>query len=153
MRTCTLFATSLTLLASAARAGTLTVTSVNPDLNGLNAAVDTPIVVHFDRPVLPSSVTSSSFRVFGRWSSAAEGKFTFSNNDQTVTLTPDAPFSAGETVMVMLSHDLTAQDGSPLRAAGFSFHFWTVTRPACLNFNELDVMSNRTTPEQQTRIY
>jgi hypothetical protein len=137
----------------AAAGQNLTVVSVSPDLNGLNAPITTPITVNFDRPILPASVTPASVSAFGRWSGPAEGTFTLSNADQTVTLTPDQPFSAGETVLVVLSHDLVAADGSPLRSAGYSFRFWTKTRPACMVFNELDVMSNRSKPDEQTRIY
>ncbi|MCI0363954.1 MAG: FG-GAP-like repeat-containing protein, partial [Phycisphaerales bacterium] len=141
-------------LSSAALADDLTVLSVSPPINGLNAPIDTPIVINFDRPVAPATFTPDNFHAFGRWSgSAAPASFIFSNNDQTVTLTPGAPFSAGEPVMVVLSHDLLAADGSPLRPAGYSFRFWTRTRPACFIFQELDVMSNRTTPSEQTRIY
>ena len=39
------------------------------------------------------------------------GTISLSNGDQTATLTPDEPFSPGEMVMVILSHDLEAADG------------------------------------------
>jgi hypothetical protein len=134
-------------------AGDLAVVSVSPARAGLNAPVGTSVSVTFDRPVNPASVNSASFRVFGRWSGTAEGPFTFTNNNHTVTLTPINHFSAGENVMVNLSHDLLAADGSPMRAAGYSWRFWTRTRPACWSFTQIDQFSNRTTPGVNTRIY
>ncbi len=139
--------------ASDATAGELAVVSVSPALNGLNAPVTTNVSVTFDRPIDPLSVNSASFRVFGRWSGTAEGAFSFSNKDHTVTLTPINRFSAGENVMVNLSHDLVAADGSPLRGAGYSWRFWTRTRHACWSLQQIDQFSNRTTPSVNTRIY
>src|SRR5262245_38985315 len=148
-----LSAVSVLSLSPPTFADNLNVVSTSPVKNGLNAPVGGGITINFDRAVVQASVTPASFRAFGRWSGAVQGTFTFSNGDQSVTLNPKMPLSAGENVMVILSHDLMAVDGSRMRAAGYSVRFWTRTRPACLNFNSLDVMSNRTTPNQQTRIY
>jgi hypothetical protein len=139
--------------AASARAGELTVVSVAPALNGLNAPTSAAVSVTFDRPVNPATVTSASFRVFGRWSGAAEGKFILSNGNQTVTLDPINPFSAGENVLVNLSHDLAAADGSPMRPGGYSWRFWVRTRLGCWILPQIDQFSNRPTPTTQTRIY
>ena len=69
--------------------------------------------VTFDRPVNTATVNNSSFRVFGRNSGTASGTFSFWNGDMTVTLTPDAPFAAGEVV----TDDVTAAGGQ-LAATG-----------------------------------
>ncbi|MCI0364317.1 MAG: FG-GAP-like repeat-containing protein, partial [Phycisphaerales bacterium] len=144
---------ALLAAASLAAAGTLNVLSVGPSANSLTNSINSSISIDFDQPVNPATVTAASFRAFGRWSGLVEGTFNFTNGDQTVTLSPDAPFSAGESVMVFLSHDVQAVDGSPLRAAGYSFRFWTKTRPACFIYQELDVMSTQSDPPAQTRIY
>lgn len=137
---------------SAARAGTLTVLSHTPTRHALTVPIVTPIVVHFDRPVLPSSVNGRRFSALGRWSGAGAGTYTFSNGDQTVTLTPTRPFSAGEMVTVLLSHDLLAADSSPLRSAGYAYQFWTRTCPANLSFVAGTPFTNRV-GGIQTRIY
>ncbi len=118
--------------------GELTVTTVEPAAHSLGAATGAAITVHFDRPVDAASVGPLSFSAFGRWSGAVSGGYVLSNGGATVTLTPARPFSAGESVMVVLSHDLQAVDGSFLRAAGYSFQFWVRARPAVLDFVELD---------------
>ncbi len=129
----------LTLWASsAAAAGEFTVTAVEPASHALAAAPDAAITVHFDRPVDAASVGPASFSAFGRWSGAVSGVYGFSNGGATVSLTPSRRFSAGESVMVVLSHDLQAKDGAFLRAAGYSFQFWVQVRPAGLDFVEID---------------
>ncbi len=129
---------SLTVWASVAGAGELAVTQVEPASHALGAAPDAPITIHFDRPVEAASVNNSTFAVFGRWSGAVSGTYIFLKGGASVRLTPARPFSAGESVMVTLSHDLQAVDGSFLRSAGYSFQFWVRARPAGLDFVEID---------------
>jgi len=117
------------------------------------AAPTTTIAIDFDRAVRPSSVDAASFRVFGRGTGTKTGSFAFSNGNQTVTLTPSEPFSAGEVVTVNLSHDLVAADASPMRSAGFAFQFTIAAVPGPRTFQFLNAMSNRTNPGTSTRIY
>jgi len=144
----------LSLAALAAEAAPLQVTSVNPSRNTF-VPVTSSVAVTFDRAVQTSSITPLSFRVFGRWSGPATGSFSFSGGDRTVTFTPSAPFSAGELVYVYLSHDVRAADLEFLRAAGYTWSFFTRTAPSSFAFNEIDVMSNRDggSGGPQTRIY
>ena len=118
------------MLQAAAAAGELTVQTVTPERHSLGAAADTSVTVQFDRPLAPSSVDPSSFWAFGRWSGVATGTYSFSDGDQTVSLIPDRPFSAGESVLVLLSNELEAADGTTLRGAGYSFQFWVRALPA-----------------------
>lgn len=138
--------------AGVAEAGTLTVTSVYPTRHSLTNPINTPIIVNFDRPINPATVTSARFWAFGRWTGAVGGTFSYSNGNQTVTLTPSRPFVAGDLVSVFLADTLAAQDGSPIRAAGYMWQFYTRSRPAPMNFVNIANISNRTN-NQQTRIY
>ena len=148
-----IFATTGLLLAThGASAATLQVVSVSPARLGI-ATRTAAVSVTFDQAVLPSSVTSSSFRVFGKQSGTASGPFTFSNGNQTVTLTPSRPFAVGEVVHVNLSHALQAADASPLRSAGYTYQFRIQTAVASRNFTQIQQMSNRTSPGVNTRIY
>ena len=131
----------------------LRVLAVAPPAHSLGASVDTPIVVRFDRPVKRETIHGGSLWAFGRWSGAADGSYGFSDGDRTVTLTPDGPLSPGESVMVILSHDLQGADGSPLRSAGYSFQFWTRAQPATNHFVEIDRLTTRTIPSQPTQAY
>ena len=139
---------------SIAQAADLAVVSVSPSPRTLTAPVDSVISVTFDKPVAPSSITPlGSFWAFGRWSGTVTGTFTFSNGDTTVTLTPDHPFSAGESVMVILSHDITATDATTLRSGGYSFQFWTRARPSAMTFETVAVLDVRTSPASPTQAY
>lgn len=132
----------------------LVVVSTSPVTNELGAATGAPIIVTFDRPVDRSSVVAQeTFWAFGRWSGTATGVFGFGDGDRSVTLVPDRPFSAGETVLVVLSNALRGADGSSLRAAGYSYPFWTRARPAGARFVEVDRLSTRTSPLVSSRAY
>lgn len=154
LRKTTLVSFTLVLTAtSAVRAGALAVVGVDPPAHALTAVVASPIAIHFDQPVQPASVTADSFWAFGRWSGTAAGTYSFSNNDQTVTLHPEKPFFYGEQVMVILSHDLEAAAGTSLRAAGYSYQFWTAAMPADMSFALLASMSTRSHPSVSSRAY
>jgi hypothetical protein len=116
------------------------------------APATAPISITFDEPILPSSIDGASFRVFGRASGPGVGSVSFSNGNQTLTFTPSQPFSAGESVLVNLSHDVRAVDSTPLRSAGYAFQFTVASAFATREFTEIDVMSNRI-GGAQTRIY
>jgi hypothetical protein len=134
-------------------AGTLSVVSVQPAPHSLGAPVHSAISVGFDRPVDPSSIGPGSFWAMGRWSGPVSGAYSLADGGHTVTLQPARRFSAGETVLVVLSHDIVAVDGSPLRSAGWSFQFWTAAEPAALDLSVLDTMTTRSSPEISTRAY
>ena len=129
----------------------LQVIATTPPRNIMVEAGST-VAVTFDRAVARSSVTPSSFRVFGRWSGAVAGTFDFDDGDRTVTFTRSRPFFAGEVVSLTLSHDLRGADLTPLRDAGFFWQFTAASAPAPRAFDELEVMSNRIAGVQ-TRIY
>lgn len=129
----------------------LQVTAMTPPRNTA-ANIGTSVSITFDRPLLTTSVTPASFRVFGRWSGNVPGILTFTDGDRTVTFERARSFSAGEIVSVTLSHDLRGADLSPLRPAGFFYQFMAATAPATRQFEELDVLSNRI-DGLQTRIY
>ena len=154
LRKTTLVSLSLVLTATGGvRAGELTVVGVDPPAHALAAVAASPITIHFDQPVQPASVTADSFWAFGRWSGTVAGTYSFSNNDQTVTLHPEHPFFYGEQVMVILSHDLQAAAGASLRAAGYSYQFWTAAMPADMSFALLASMSTRSHPSLSSRAY
>lgn len=132
----------------------LAVVGVSPAARGVAVAVNSPIVVHFDKPVKPESVVPlSSLWAFARWSGTASGAITFSNGNQTVTLTPDRPFSAGEQVMVVLSHDIEAADGTFVRAGGYSYQFWTRARANAMEFAQVGTLVTTLPGETSSRAY
>ena len=148
-----LWVAAMVPLSGAASAGELAVITVEPPPHALQAPIDGPIVIQFNQPVLHESITAGSFWAFGRGSGTVQGTYTFANNDKTVTLTPDHPFSAGEHVMVILSHDIQSADGSPLRSAGYSYQFCVKAQPAEMAFEQSDILSTNIPAGASSRPY
>src|SRR2546422_5857676 len=100
-RPVTRFAIALVLLLGAPTtgAGALQVVSTSP-VRHTFAPAGTTIAITFDQPLMLSSITASSFRVFGKATGSVAGSIAFSNGDKTLTLTPSRALSAGETVLV-----------------------------------------------------
>lgn len=134
-----------------ARAGELAVVSTRPGLNAGNVPTLAPISVTFDRAVKRSSVGPECFHAYGRSTGLMRGTYSFSDEDKTVTLTPDSPVFAGEAVTVILSNKLKGADGSRLRSAGYSFRFGARARRAAMDFAQVQVLS--TGEPGTTRIY
>ncbi len=124
-----------------AGADVVTVASVSPAARALTAPVGATIAVEFDRPIAPASVTRDTFWAFARWSGAVEGAISFENGNRTARLTPDFPFTNGESVMVILSNAIEGADGTPFRPAGYSYQFWTVAGTCGMVYDEIDVMT------------
>jgi hypothetical protein len=131
----------------------LIVQSTSPTRNASNVSPLATVSVTFDRPVMTATFTSQTFWAFGRSSGTAVGALSFSNSNQTVTLTPTRRFQVGEMVTVFLADSLRAADGTFLRTQGYSWQFMTRARCAGLNFQQLDSMSNFDETQSQTRIY
>lgn len=145
----------LTLTVAVGSAGVEIIpSSVSPLRNEGNVDLTAPIVVNFDRPINTATVTSLDFWAFGRFSGTAVGTISFTNGNQSMVLTPNRRFQAGETVTVFLSRNIQAVDGNNLRTAGYSWQFTTRTRCSPgLSFTQIDEFSNRDEFNGQTRIY
>ena len=139
---------------SSATAAELTVVAIQPARHELAAPRDVDVVVDFDRAVDPASLppNATTFLVFGKHTGPASGAFALENGGSRVRFTPVEPFAAGEDVVVLLTEDLRAVDGSFLRTAGYAWQFRTLTKPSSRTFHELDEFSNHTS-SSTTRIY
>lgn len=128
--------------------------SVSPAPHVISAPADSTISIAFNMPVNPATIQlGTSFDVFGRWSGTANGAPTYSDGNQVLNFKPTRVFSGGEMVMVILSHDVQAADGSPLRSAGYAYQFWVNARISPQAFSLHDTLSTRTTPIEGTRAY
>jgi hypothetical protein len=134
-------------------AGAIQVVSISPAARTLGAPVNSEITVEFDRPVDAGTIDPYSFWAFGKWSGTVQGTYSFSAGDTIVTLTPDTPFSAGEQVMVILSHDIAGADGSALRSAGYSYQFWVAAGVISREYDHIQTLSSRHDPGPNTRSY
>ncbi len=141
------------LLAGGAAANAeLIVVSTSPVRHTMNPS-GINVSVTFNQPVDRATFLANRFYAFGKSSGLRTGTFEFSNGDQTVTLVSDRPFCVGETVVVTLANTLRGIDGTSVRPGGYHFTFLIRTKPAAMNFVEIDSMSNRGNPPVQTRIY
>lgn len=133
----------------------LQVVATSPVAGSLYNSTHSSIAVTFDRPVLPSSVTSDHrrFWAFGRQSGAVVGTYSFADDDKIVILAPDMPFINAETVHVVLSHDIEGADGSKLRSGGYAFTFWVHARKAPMEFETIDTLDCRTEPNRRVQVY
>jgi hypothetical protein len=131
----------------------MTVVSTSPAARILNAPINSPISVTFDRAIDPATITANSFWGFGKWSGTVQGTYSFSNGNQTVTLTPSTPLMPGESVTIFLSTAIEGADNTPLRVGGYSFQFWTSVAPSGREYTSIDVFTTRTTPGENTRSY
>jgi len=124
MKACSPIAFAFVLLAlvlSTAAHAAPQVTSALPLRQRINVPATTTIRVTFTQAIDPASVNPISFRAFGRWSGPVSGSLAVAGN--TVTLTPDLPFFAGEWVTVNLSRSIENTIGEPL-AKGYAWNFW-----------------------------
>ncbi|MEM6327598.1 MAG: FG-GAP-like repeat-containing protein, partial [Bacteroidota bacterium] len=117
----------LTLLLASAAVSQPRLTASSPGANAIGVERDADIVLNFDQPLDPASVTDANVRVFGRWSGVMTGTLALEDDGRRVRFRPVRPFMAGETVTVQVSRDLAAS-GTGIDAAQ-SLQFWTATTP------------------------
>ncbi len=110
------------------------------------------IVVEFDQPIDPQSITSRSFAVFGRWTGVCPGEFTFENNNQRIRFTPSKTFSAGEWITVSLSREIQNPAAENL-TKGFAWNFWTKAGAGKLDLIEKGTINVRQVNEGAIRTY
>ncbi len=130
----------------------LAVSSTVPALNASNQTRTTTITINFDRPLLTSSITSSSFRVWGRSTGPVAGTITYANGNQTLIFTPTSSFFPGEWIQVQMAKTITAADTTTLRSAGYALQFLTRAGTAAMTFIQIGSPSVRTNANT-TRLY
>lgn len=131
----------------------IAVSTTTPAGNANNVSRNTAVVVNFDTPLATTSITATSFWVWGTQSGRAAGTIAFSNNNQTLTLTPSGRFFPGEWVSVQLSHAIKGADDVPLRSAGYAFQFQTATAAGELTFTQNGPPVSVRTDGNTTRLY
>jgi len=99
--------------------------TVFPAKYSITALVNTPVRVTFSDQVNTSTVSGSSFRVWGSISGIHSGSFRFDNS--TAILTPDVNFIRGEKVQVVLTDNITSSAGGLRLSGGSSWEFQTGT--------------------------
>lgn len=149
---------ALALLATALVAGSadrtyaLSVTTESPTPNIIGGDPGADIVIDFDSALNTSTVTATSFHVYGRWSGPTTGTFQFENGDTRIRFSPSEPFFRGEAVMVMLSKGVESAGGGAL-TTGHAWGFWIGTLPSVLDLTLVSTMSVRRPGEGHIQTY
>ena len=118
------------------------VESVSPQSQLITAPVDSDITIDFDNAVDPSTVNSSTIRVFGQWTGIMPGLFMLEDGNQRVRFMPANEFSAGEHITITISKYVLSIDGDPL-VHGYAWQYWTASGPGSLDLIEIDKFSTR----------
>jgi hypothetical protein len=144
---------SLALLALPAAA--LNVSSFSPAGNANNVPRASAVVVQFDAPVAPASVTTSSLRLWSQMTGSIAATRVWSNGNRTLTLTPARPFPAGDWVTLNLAKTITGADSTTLRNAGYTSQFLVAAARASVPwlFGKIDTVSVRATPNETVVLY
>lgn len=119
-----------TILASAP------VSAIFPPANAITIETTSQIEVSFLREMDPGSFNDTTFKVFGNWSGLASGNLTFNSNYTKVTFVPDDEFFSGELVTISISRGVVSQSGDSM-SNGYSWQFWTRTKPGTLELTEI----------------
>ena len=131
-----IFFAGASLLFVPALAQAIAISSTTPHGNANNVARGTTVAITFDRAVDTSSISGTTFRVWGTQSGLAAGTTAYSNSNATLTFTPSHPFFPGEWISIQLSHSIVGADATPMRAAGYAFQFQTASAPAAITFTQ-----------------
>ena len=117
------------------------VISAFPSNQLVNAAANTQIIITFDSPINPATITDTSLYIFGRWSGIAEGNISFDSENKILTFDPQKPFYPGELVFVNLSRKIKNSLGEQMEF-GYAWHFWIKTGTGTMDLvkvKEIDV--------------
>lgn len=128
------------------------VSAVSPLPHIINAEAGSAIEVSFSGAIDPQSVNNSTFSVFGRWSGATPGTFSFENNNTRVLFTPSRSFFAGEYITVSLSRGIADSSGQPM-AAGYAWSFWIAASPGSMALLQTGQISVRRPNEGWIQTY
>jgi len=126
------------LCATPSWAGQLQVVSITPARHAISAAPGADMVITFNQPVNPVSA-ASRIDVRSRYAGSFAHALSLEAGDTVVRITPDEPLPAGDTVTVIISNQLTAQDASMLRSAGYVHQFWIETAATTLEYETAQV--------------
>ncbi|MFQ5608476.1 MAG: FG-GAP-like repeat-containing protein, partial [Candidatus Zixiibacteriota bacterium] len=137
---------------SALKAQTPHVVGATPPPQTVSAPPNSDILLTFDTPLDPLTVSDTTVRVYGRWSGPSSGALTLENANTQVRFNPDEDFFYGEWITVALSKSVKSATGQPL-ASGYYSNFWTWTLKGTLDLEETGRVPVRLNGEGQVQTY
>ncbi len=101
------------------------VISVTPSQHENNVALSSTIEVQFNQAMDPSSINTSTFKVYGSVGRFYSGTVTYDNGSYTATFTTSSPFDVGEVITAVLTDDVTGASAEAL-TNGYTWSFTAV---------------------------
>src|SRR5205085_6184997 len=95
----------------------LAVQAITPASNSTNVIVTTPITVNFNKPIVPATLTGSSFRVMTATGNPVIGAITVLAGNRVASFTPANALAGSASYRVALSTAVLDIYGNPLNAA------------------------------------
>jgi hypothetical protein len=95
----------------------------SPTKNQLNVSTSSDISVTFDTTMNGMTINQSSFMVCTRFTGKRTGTINYDSLTKTATFQPSSDFLAGDVVTVVLTADILASDGTPMKKS----HSWCFT--------------------------
>lgn len=128
------------------------VVSVFPTAQTIDAEAQAEIVIDFDVPIDPTSITAQTVKVFGRWFGPSTGLISITNDDKQVRFFPTEPFFAGEWVTVSLTEGVKSATGEILEPC-YAWNFWIKTAPGKLEQELVETIELRVGNEGTLQTY
>jgi outer membrane protein assembly factor BamB len=91
-----------------------TIVSFTPTRNALNVLKTTNITVTFDSSIDQSTINKSTIKINGSLSGLHSATYNYNSSNQTLTITPIAPFKVGDVATTTLTRGIRSVAGAPL---------------------------------------
>ncbi|MBL8768658.1 MAG: VCBS repeat-containing protein, partial [Planctomycetes bacterium] len=146
------FVASSFVVCSASAFAALTVSAVSPANLEFGVSPARSVVLTFDQPLDPSSVTASAFKVTGKTSGVVPVVVSLDGSATQVTLAPTRPYFIAETVHVRVASSVRSATLETL-TRGFQSSFSIKGGASSAQFQLADVVEFRLPGEGLTRLY
>jgi hypothetical protein len=94
----------------------------SPTKNQLNTSSSSDISVTFDTTMNGMTINPSTFLIYSRFSGKHPGSISYDSLTRTATFAPSTNFLTGDIVTAVLTSDILASDGTPMKK-GYSWSF------------------------------
>ncbi len=128
------------------------VISVSPLPNSLSTEKNAEIIVKFNKSISETSISDTSFFVFGRWSGVHRGAIQLDENNTVLKFNSNKNFNSGEQVTVSLSKRIRDTENNFMNK-GFTYGYWIKTSPGNLIQERIKTINVREDGEEHIQTY